>query len=371
MNPIVGRIGQIAAVVAVAMLVIGFIAGSLFIRAVDDAVDSTIEGETAAVRILEGVDLSSDDIDIIFGPIVAGERAQLVTDDAWLADNLDALWFEPESGAGPVIGAVVMGLMGMPPEQHIATVYRNGTAIERFACLSVSCLQDFSSGMGDFEGRLPGQPVRQTSTSFADHDAYLAAHRAAAADRQSWFTRPGGEAPLPPDSGLRTAIITWPTQLVPLPPDFVPGREDPEARARIDDWLAALIDDTEARQESVHFVERMPLWLMRNGEGVHDGSGTVSLDAVSIRNVTIRIEVPVDALAELEERYRTMRPPPGDLSALAPAIEEAFVKQGFDTACLPACGDVDRSRLVEEPSFDRTGDPFWTLDLWQLAPEAG
>ena len=337
-----------------------------------EAVEEAIDPAPDVVSLLAGVDTAGADIDIVLGPIVTGGEAMVITDDAWIAQNAEALWFERTGGAGPVIGAVIFGLMGMPPEQFIATVYRNRAPVVRFACLSVTCINRLVSGMEDFDAAsLPGQPVGRFTGTFSDHGAYLDAHRAALNDTDSWFLWPGDESPQPPDSGMRRVSIDWPSTLVPLPPDFRPDVQDPQARAEIDAWLDTLIDGTDARVTTVYGIERMPLWLQKDGGYVSDADGTVGLHDLSLRGFTIRLEVPEAEVAELEARFQATRPAAADLTPLDPAIARAFERSGLDGVCLPECGDVDRSRLVTDPEFRRGPDPFWTVAVWRIAMPDG
>lgn len=367
-NRIIRILAIVLGTVLIAFAIAAGVGGLLMRGMVEDAVSP----DPRIVRFLEGVDTVNADIDIVFGPIMTGGQTVVVTDDAWIARNADALWFEKTGGAGPVVGAVILGLMGMPLEQFIATVYRDGVPVQRFGCLSVECINGLVTGMEGLDiSALPGRPVQIVSEGFTDHDAYLRAHQTELNDPDSWFLRPGDQNPAPPDSGLRRITIVWPSELVALEPDFWPDVEDPEARARIDAWIDALTRGTGARIQTVDSVERMPLWLLKDDGFVYDDNGTVGLHDLSLRNFTIRLEVPEAEVPELETRYRANPPEPTEMAPLDPAIGRAFVRAGLDTDCLPGCGDVDRSRLVTTPDFRRGPDPFWSIAVWRAAPDGG
>lgn len=225
--------------------------------------------------------------------------------------------------------------------------------------------------MDKLAGAIPGVPVALQSEFHDEYEAYLAAHARALADPNIWFADAGGAIVQPPDDGIRHAVIAWPAELVDAPPNVIYGYEDPEARARIDAWIAALIGETSAEVTSISMTEGMPLWLSNEQGGVFDEGGSVALPDISLRSAAIRLSLHVSDRPELERLYRANPPPLADLTKIAPEIYRAFTKFGFDTGCLPGCGSVHQSGLDTEASLGFIADPSWRLKFWQVVMPGG
>lgn len=322
------------------------------------------------VHLLDAADPEAGPYGVIFGEIVTGDQALLVRDQAWLEAQKDALWFEDRDSLGSFVGGFVFGMMGMPLSRQIGEVVQGGVVVASYSCLSVNCQDGLISGMDGLKGAVPGVPVAQDTLFFTSYEAYLAAHAAVVADPERWFASLDDQDTLPDDDGMRRVTVTWPAGLLPSAPDFRPAYDDPQARARLEDWAEALIAQTGGRIDDIAITEGMPLWLLKDGVFVHDESdgATVALSDLSLRTAIIRLNVPVRQLDEIIRRYQDNPPPGADLHLLEPAVARGFVARGFETSCLPECGGAIQQGLENEAELSVGSGPSWSFRVWELTP---
>ena len=322
--------------------------------------------ENARVDLLEG---GADAL--ILMPFVTGDVPRLVTGAALRAQR-PQLWYIDDADVGTITGAVVLGTMGMPPLQDIGTSYRDGVAVKSFACFSVGCIAWPESG-GDRWGLAPlrglgaalGPEMRLSEQTFTDHAAYLAAHAAVAADPALWFASPEDAKTAPADDGMRLVVVVLPSVLAAgAPGDGV--TEDPARAADLAAIAGGLLDGTGGTVQALHGAASKTLWVLKDDSFLRIDGGTRGLPDLVLYDRTLRLMVPVSAVATVTDRAGALKLPPPDLGLLDAAIARAFVVWGEDTTCLPGCGSVD-ALLQSQVDASPENAPFWTLSYWSPA----
>lgn len=346
-----------------ALLVAAWLMFSTFI---DSLVGSGI------VKMLDDVDLDAGEYALILDDFVTGRGPRMIVGNAALAELEDRLWYDNPVHFGSVATQGVFSLMGMPRVQEIGSLVRDGITIRTFDCLSVNCINwptfdDAESvwGLGGFRqeaGRI-GSPVRAVTNHFMRYDDYVEAHANAADDPSLIFAEIGAEILLPPDDGLRTVTLVLPTEILPLAYTSEPqGDAEQDLTRQAQGWIAG----HDAEIASLTISQTLPFWLRRNGETVYDDDGLVAVRDVSYISRVIHFSVAsADANAVVSD-LRALDFPPPDTSLLAEPIARTFQDQGFDTACLPACGSIDNTLLIDSTDVYRQPEPSWTLRLWEI-----
>lgn len=363
-------------------LVIGLLAGVvlaligvalLFYLTIVRPLRESFEGRGAAEARIEMLADAPDAL--ILSAFVTGDVPRLLTGPA-LEQHREALWVTSTTDAGNVIGASIFLVMGMPPVTDIATSFREGAALRTFDCLTVGCRrwpEDEAApwGLAPLRelGPALGPEVRREHESFAEHDAYLAAHAEALADPLRWFVRPGAEVAVPADDGTRLVVVALPSELLPEAPDFGGMAVDPARLADLQALAETILGDSGGTLQAILGVEAMPIWAMQDGLYLNDAAGTRALPQLTYRNPVLRLEVPVAGVAGVLARVEALALAPADLSALDPALAAAFADWGLDGTCLPGCGGFGVA-FREQAEADVGPAPFWTLDLWHL-PQPG
>ena len=93
-SPTGKQIVRVLAVILGTVLVIMAVVGTLGGNWMRGGVEDVAEAGPRTVSLLEGIDTAGADVDLILGPIVTGGEPMVVSDDAWIVRNADALWFE-------------------------------------------------------------------------------------------------------------------------------------------------------------------------------------------------------------------------------------------------------------------------------------
>ena len=341
----------------------------MIIRPVESAL-APATPENARVQMLAGAPDA-----VIVMPFVTGDVPRLIAGAA-LDRHRAALWYTDTTDAGNIIGAVVLGTMGMAPSQAIGTSFRAGIPQQSFDCLSVGCINwptDGAAiwGLGALRGMgdaLGPEVVfhRETHDDFA---TYLAAYRAVEADPSQWFSRPQDLQPLPGDDGLRLMVIRLPDEVLVHAPVFGANDEDPAREAELTRLAGQLVADTGGQVEAVLNTAPMPLWALKDGMTMFDADGAMrALPDLTFRGPVLRLKVPADKVAVVRARLDATALPGPDLAMVDTALRAAYAGWGEDPACLPGCGGVAAGGWQTTPEISLGGTPFWTLDYWQTPP---
>lgn len=313
---------------------------------------------------------------LILMPFVTGDVPRLVRGAA-LEKRSQSLWFTDNVDAGNVIGAILLGMGGMPPSTEIGTAFRDGAPVKKFECLTVGCI-NWPQGAPDMwglshlrgQGAALGPEVRLEQSSFSDYKTYLAAHSTAATDPLRWFADPGAEVPQPDTDGLRLVVVTLPTRLVPASPNLEKPSlsKDPAIAEELRALAAQLIDGSGGQVQAIYGAEIMPLWVTKDGEYLRDDNGgNRALPDLVMHSPTLRLRVPAESVATIRDRLAATTLPPLDFTSLTPAIARAFAAWGIDDACLPGCGGViPANEFRHQVGVDVSSDPFWTLAVWHI-----
>jgi len=317
---------------------------------------------------------------LILMPFVTGDVPRLVRGEA-LEKWSQNLWFTDNVDAGNLIGAVLLGMGGMPPSTEIGTAFRDGTPVKNFECLTVGCI-NWPKGAPDMwglsdlrgQGASLGPEVQLEQSSFSDYKAYLAAHSAVATDPLRWFADPGAEVPQPDTDGLRLVVVTLPTRLVPTSPNLEKQGlpKDSVIAQELQALAAQLIEGSGGEVQAIYGAEIMPLWVTKDGEYLRDdGAGSRALPDLVMHSPTLQLRVPAEFVATIRERLAATALPSLDLATLAPVIARAFAAWNIDRACLPGCGGViPPNEFRHQARVDVSGDPFWTLAVWHISQVA-
>lgn len=313
---------------------------------------------------------------IILQPFVTGDVPRLVQGQTLQRLGPD-LWFTDTTDVGTLVGAVMLGMVGMPLVQDIAVAFRGGVATATHDCLSVGCLNWRSQpgdmwGMGALHGMgdALGPAVERVTQTFDDHAAYLSAHAAAAADPLLWFAEVGRQGPRPPDSGFREIVVALPTRFLPPRPPGEPWQPDPGLEQDLTAAAADILAGTGGRLSGLSGTVPLSLPVTRDGVPVASDDGVpVALPDLAQVNAVLHLDVPVADAPRVRDRALSQPWPQPDMQAVDAAVAAAFRRAGADGACLPACGAVVLpGELRRSVTANIAPAPVWTLDVWRVPP---
>jgi hypothetical protein len=313
---------------------------------------------------------------VILMPFVTGDEPRLVRGEA-LQRLAPQLWFTSTTEAGNVVGAVMFGMMGLPPVREIATTFREGAPLKEHTCLTIGCMnwpttQGDKWGMGDLKGlgNALGPQVEKRRETFSDHAAYLRAHAAVTADPKRWFTSKLASQLQPPPDGMRDISIALPSRIVRTNLDGSQPREDAGLRAEVEALARSLLEGTGGRLQLVSGITPMPFWAQKNGDYLRTSDGASrAIPNLALLNPHLTLRVP-EAQAErvitaARQKAGASTFPVLKRAVIDQAIAQAFRAWDIDTSCLPACGSaLSAQRLQMTSEISLSPPPFWTLDYW-------
>ncbi|WP_375281031.1 hypothetical protein [Pseudooctadecabacter sp.] len=139
--------------------------------------------QAARLYFLQDQDLTTGELALILHGAGPQGEDLIVTDTAALqAAQADAS-VTSESTTGQVFGAIVLAVMGVPPEQMIASLYRNDSLVLHVTCASTTCGDFAEDGHVDLAGLdAVADPLIRIDDSYDDYTSYLDALTAIAAD---------------------------------------------------------------------------------------------------------------------------------------------------------------------------------------------
>lgn len=147
-------------------------------------VETPSDPETATRQyFLADQDLGGDDISLILYGAGPSSEDMVVTDAQAIRAAKDLAWILADPTLGEVAGSVVVAMMGVSPQQRIATLYRGEDFAFHVTCGSMTC-GDFAGGDTlDYAGLLDvAKPLIRVEDTFDDYTDYLDALSAIAAD---------------------------------------------------------------------------------------------------------------------------------------------------------------------------------------------
>jgi hypothetical protein len=313
---------------------------------------------------------------VILMPFVTGDEPRLVRGET-LQRLAPQLWFTSTTEAGNIVGAVMFGMMGLPPLREIATTFREGAPLKEHTCLTIGCMHwataqpqmwgmDRLKGMGD----ALGPKVEKQREAFSDHTAYRKAHAAVTADPKRWFTNKLASQPQPPPDGMREVSIALPSRIVRTHLDGSQPREDAALRAEIEALARSLLEGTGGRLQSVSGITQLPFWAQKNGDYLRASDGASrAIPNLALLNPHLTLRVPkaeaerVNAAARQKAGAGTFPLP--ETAVIDQAIASAFRGWGIDTSCLPACGSALPAQPLQMTSeISLSPPPLWTLEYW-------
>lgn len=325
------------------------------------------------VRMLEGVDLTKGDYGLILDDFVTGVGPRLITGNEELEQLKNSLWYSNPINIGTVVSQSMFSMMGMPPQQKIASLVRNGATARKFECLSINCINwpklddpEKVWGLGFMRGKdkIPGRPVRRVWESFTQYEAYRAAHATALKNPDVIFAEIGDEIPKPPDDGLRDIRVSLPTQVFPI--SITSSKPDAAAEAKLRDMAEEWASGFGASVTSVYVTPALPLWLLRNKEYVYNDNGSIALSNVSYIDRSISFSIRVESAEAFKKYLSELDWPPMGHDILPQAIAQTFKDHRLDTTCLPSCGGFEETRLIDHLTVSQEAEPSWELRLWQI-----
>ncbi len=315
---------------------------------------------------------------LILMPFVTGDVPRLVRGPSLERLSRD-LWFTDNSDAGNLIGAVLFGMMGMPPTSDLASAFRSRVAVRSFTCLTVGCINWPKAdpqvwGLGPLRGRgdALGPEVRREQLTFSDHAAYTAAHAAVAADPLRWFAVPGGEVLQPAPDGLRSMTISLPTRFPYQRAETGKLADDPALKAELEALATLLLKGTSGRLDSMLGTIPSPIWVTKDGQYLRSADGgTRALPDIVQMSPGLMLRIPHEQVAVVRRRIEAMAWPLPDRTRLDMAVARAFSVWRIDASCLPGCGGINPTHdVLDRMDISIGNDPFWTLDTWKVPPES-
>lgn len=267
----------------------------------------------------------------------------------------------------------------MPPTTGIGTAFKVGVPLENFSCITVGCI-NWPEEHTSIWGLLPlrglgaelGPEVQLEHANFTDYNAYRAAHKAVSDDKLRWFAEPEDSVPEPGPDGTRLVVISLPTRLMPISTSIKMPAKNPAFEDELQALASQLTDGLHASAQTIDSTDSMPIWVTSNEDYLRSADGgTLALPELATTNPTLHLTVKAEDVAIVRERFEAAGIPPANLSTIAPAIADAYVKWGITTSCLPECGGVVPSsspfREVAELSVSEA--PFWAFSFWHVPLE--
>lgn len=133
-----------------------------------------VPDQDTRLYFLADTDLATGNIALVLYDAGPNGTDLVVTDaDAIRAAQNDA-WVNTETTGGEAIGKIVLAMMGVPPEQRIASLYRDDALVFHVTCGSTTCGGFASSENIEYAGLLDAaMPLIRVEEQFDDYTAYL------------------------------------------------------------------------------------------------------------------------------------------------------------------------------------------------------
>ncbi|VDC29204.1 hypothetical protein [Pseudogemmobacter humi] len=348
-----------------------WLAGRLVHGAVDFA-RLVFVGETVAGRVdmLEGADPAEGGYALILGDLVTGRGPRLVTDPTAIRAIAPDLWYMQEGREGGIFAAAPDPAK---PQIEVGALLRDGVTLRQFYCPEESCRGGFAgteSGLGRLYGidPPPGIAVEHVTGHYQNHDSYLAAHAAIAADPDRWFAVPGAETPLPRDDSPAQISVTLPAELLPYDSGAASYEAEREAEAALQRIGLGWLGDAGGE---VRVQKSWPMDLPVEAPPPTEGQAELDrLPGLSYRERRIILDVAPAGLDAVLERIDLSGFAAPDLLGLDDALYHAFGAAGYDTACLPGCARVRSGRINHPAGIEIRPAPAWRIESWRPLPDA-
>ena len=138
---------------------------------------------SARLYFLQDQDLSSGELALILHGAGPQGEDLVVTDTAALQAAQNDAFVTSESTAGQALGAIAVTGTDIPPEQMIASLYRDDSLVLHVTCASTTCGDFAAKGHVDLAGLdQVADPLIRIEDSYGDYAGYLDALAAIAAD---------------------------------------------------------------------------------------------------------------------------------------------------------------------------------------------
>lgn len=132
---------------------------------------------------LQDQDLTTGDLALVLHRAGPNGEDLIVTDPAALQQARADAYITIQSTGGQTLGAQVLAVMGVPPEQTIASLYRDDTLVFHVTCGSTTCGPAAQDGSVNLAGLAAvADPLVRIDDQYDDYNAYLDALSALAAD---------------------------------------------------------------------------------------------------------------------------------------------------------------------------------------------
>lgn len=148
---------------------------------------------------LRGIDLEQGEIALVLFNV--GQETLIVRDSAALKAAHDTAYVNTTTTDGAEAGSLFLSIMGVPPEETVAQVYRDDKVIATVSCPTTACGSFADSTDIDYAGLLDAaQPIQRVSDQFESYATYTSTIAAIESDPNFMLlhARPSGRFPIPP-----------------------------------------------------------------------------------------------------------------------------------------------------------------------------
>ncbi len=168
---------------------------------------------------LRGIDLEDGEITLVLFNV--DEDTLIVRDEVALKAAQETAYVNTTTTSGAEAGSILLSIMGVPPEETVAQIYRDDKIIATVSCPTTACGSFAESPDINYAGLLDvAKPIQRVSDEFDNHANYTATIAAIDADPDFMLlhARPSERFPAPPSTA--SMEINFPTAVAPASSDF-------------------------------------------------------------------------------------------------------------------------------------------------------
>ncbi|MGJ8610192.1 MAG: hypothetical protein ACSHWY_03800 [Octadecabacter sp.] len=163
---------------------------------------------------LRGIDLEQGEIALVLFNV--GDDTLIVRDQAALKAAQNTAYVNTTTTNGAAAGSLLLAIMGVPPEETVAQVYRDDKVIATVSCPTTACGSFADSPDIDYAGLLDAaQPIIRVSDHFDSYATYTSTIAAIETDPNFMLlhARPSERFPTP--RAIASMEINFPTVIAP------------------------------------------------------------------------------------------------------------------------------------------------------------
>ncbi len=194
--------------------------------------------ESERVFFLRDIDLDAGDITLLLFNAGEERTTVVVRDPEALRAAQDTAYINTHTTGGQALGSLALGLMGAPPVDTIAEIYRDDVLIGSVSCTNTACGQHAETPDIDYAGLLEAaQPAAVIEDTFDSYLSYLATIEEVTEYPDFMFLNLRGNIPV--DRKRSEVIIALPSVIL---PDTEPLDEDAH-KSRIEIAMAGRLPE--------------------------------------------------------------------------------------------------------------------------------